>query len=102
MYLYLYLKSKGVLIPLALTAAVSQADVETQIDSLIWILSSLSLGFETTTLKIWNEQMEDIMKIVKSLKKSVLMIKSVIEIIENKITEKRGGFFGRVTSYVRC
>lgn len=34
------------------------------------------------------------MKIVKALKKSVLMIKSVIEIIENKITEKRGGFFG--------
>ena len=45
MYLYLYLKSKSVSIPLALTAAVSQADVETQIDSLIWILSSLSLGF---------------------------------------------------------
>ena len=34
------------------------------------------------------------MKTVKSLKKSVLMIKSVTEIIENKRTEKRGGFFG--------
>ena len=49
-------------------------------------------GSGFTTIIICNEEMEDIMKIVKSLAKSGLLIKGVIETIKNEAKEQKGGF----------
>ena len=45
-----------------------------------------------TTLIISNEEMEDIMKIVKSLEDSGILIKCVKEKIKNEAKEQKGGF----------
>ena len=45
-----------------------------------------------TTLIISNEEMNDIMKIIKSLGESSLLIKEVSETIKNEAKEKKGGF----------
>ena len=42
--------------------------------------------------KISNEEMEDIMKIITSLKKSALLIKGVSETIKNEAKEQKDGF----------
>ena len=47
----------------------------------------------TTALIISNEEMEDIMKIFKSLEESGLLIKGISEIIKNEAKEQKGGFF---------
>ena len=41
---------------------------------------------------ISNEEMNDIMKIVQSLEKSGLLVKSVSETIENEVKEQKRGF----------
>ena len=46
----------------------------------------------TTTLIISNDSMEDIIKIVKSLEDSGLLLKGVSETIYNKTKEQNGGF----------
>ena len=48
-------------------------------------------GSGATALIILNEEMEDIMKIVKSLQESGLLIKGISETIENKTNEQEGG-----------
>ena len=45
-------------------------------------------GSGNTTLTVFNEEMNDIMKIVKSLKDSCLMIKGVSETIKDKVKEQ--------------
>ena len=45
-----------------------------------------------TTLIISNEKMNDIMKIVKSLEESGLLIKGFSETIKNEAKEQKGGF----------
>ena len=45
-----------------------------------------------TTLKVSNEEMIDIMKIVKSLEESGLLIKDVSETIKNEAKEQKRGF----------
>ena len=45
-----------------------------------------------TTLIILNEEMNDIMKIVKSLEESGLLIKGASEAIKNEAKEQKGGF----------
>ena len=45
-----------------------------------------------TTLIISNEEMNDIMKIVKSLEESGLLIKGVSETIKNEAKEQKEGF----------
>ena len=45
-----------------------------------------------TTVTISNEEMNDIMRIVKSLEESGLLIKGVSETIENEAKEQKGGF----------
>ena len=45
-----------------------------------------------TTLIISNYEMEDIIKIVKSLKDSGLLLKEVSETIQNEAKEQKGGF----------
>ena len=43
---------------------------------------------------ISNEEMKDIMKIVKSLQESDLLIKVVTKATENETKKQRGGFLG--------
>ena len=47
-----------------------------------------------TTLIISNEEIYDIMKIVKSLKDSGLLVKSVAETVESEALEQIAGFLG--------
>ena len=45
-----------------------------------------------TTLIISNDEIEDIIKMVKSLEDSGLLIKGVTETVQNEIKEQKGGF----------
>ena len=49
---------------------------------------------EFSSLIISNKEMEDIMKIVKSLEASGLLIKDVSETIKNEAKEQKRGFIG--------
>ena len=49
-----------------------------------------------TTLIISNEEMNDIMKIVKFLEESSLLIKDVNEATKNESKEQKSGFLGRL------
>ena len=75
--------AKSISIPLGLTAAASATDLAIH-------LRMFGSGF--TTIIIYNEEMEDIMKIVKSLAESGLLIKGVRETIKNEAKEQKGGF----------
>ena len=78
------LLAKSVLVSLRLTAAVSAADAA--IPNKIFELA--------TTIIISNEEINDIMKIVKFLKESDLLIKGVSETIKNEAKERKVGFIG--------
>ena len=45
-----------------------------------------------TTLIISNDEIHDIIKIVKSLEDSGLLLKGVTEIVQNEVKEQKGGF----------
>ena len=75
--------SKNVLAPLRLTAAVSAIDRS---------IKEKMLGSGTTTLIISNDGMNDIIKIVKSLEDSGVLLKGVSETIQHEAKEQRGGF----------
>ena len=45
-----------------------------------------------TTLIISNKDMDDLIKIVKSLEDSGLLLKGVTESVQNEIKEQKGGF----------
>ena len=49
-------------------------------------------GSGTTTLLISNDEMDEILKIVKSLKNSGLLLKGISETIQHEAKEQRGGF----------
>ena len=49
-------------------------------------------GSGNTTLIISNEEMNDIIKIIKSLEESGLLIKGVSETVKNEAKEEKGGF----------
>ena len=78
--------AKSILIPLGLLAAAADAAIHQKM-----------FGSGFTTLIFSNEKMEDIMKIVKSLEDSGLLIKRVRETIKNEAKEQKGGFF-RISS----
>ena len=52
------------------------------------------LGSRNTTLKIPNEEMNDIMKIVKSLEESGLLKKGISETVKNEAKVQQGEFLG--------
>ena len=54
--------------------------------------SGVTKGAGTTTLIISNDEMNDIIKIVKSLENSGVLLKGVSETIQHEAKEKRGGF----------
>ena len=49
-------------------------------------------GSGSTALIILNEEMEDIMKRVKSLEQPRLLIKGISETIKNEVKEQKDGF----------
>ena len=77
--------AKSVLIPLGLTAAGSAADAG--------IHKKILGSGNNTILIISNDEMDDILKIVKSLEDSGLLLKGVSETIQHEAKEERGGFF---------
>ena len=78
--------AKSVLIPLGLTAAASAADAGMH-------KKILGSGHNNnTTLIISNDEMDDTLKIVKSLEDSGVLLKGVSETIQNEAKEQRGGF----------
>ena len=79
--------AKNVLIPLGLTAAVSAADAGTHKK----VLGSGHDNNNTTTLIISNNEIEDIIKIVKSLEDSGLLLKGVTETVQNEVKEQKLG-----------
>ena len=46
--------------------------------------------------------MEDIIKIVKSLEDSALLLKGVSETVQNEAKEQKGGFLSMLFRYIRC
>ena len=69
--------AKSVLIPLGLTAATSAADAGIH-------KKILGSGYNNTTLIISNDEMDDILKIVKSLEDSGVLLKGVSETIQHE------------------
>ena len=76
--------AKSVLIPLGLTAAASAADAG--------IHKKILRSGNNTTLIISNKDMDDLLKIVKSLEDSGLLLKGITESVQNEIKEQKGGF----------
>ena len=56
------------------------------------VLKKKMFGSGTTTLIISNDEMDDILKIVKSLEDSNVLLKGVSETIQHEAKEQRGGF----------
>ena len=75
--------AKSVLIPLELTTVTSATDAATY---------KKMFGSGNATLIISDKEMNDIMKIVKSIEESGLLIKGVSETIKNEAKERRRGF----------
>ena len=75
--------AKSILFLLGLTAATSAADVG---------IHAKILGSGATTLVISNDEMEEIIKIVKSLEDSCLLLKGVSETIQNQAKEQKERF----------
>ena len=75
--------AKNVLAPLGLTAAMSA------------INGSMQKKIHGSRIKliIEEEDMQDIIKMIKELKNSDILLKAVSETIENEIKEKIGGFW---------
>ena len=55
-------------------------------------------GSGTTALIITKEEMEDIMKIVKSLQEARLLLKGISKTIKNEAKEEKGGFLSMFSS----
>ena len=68
--------AKSVLIPLGLTAVASAADAGIH-------KKILGSGHNNTTLIISNDEINDIIKIIKSLEDSGLLLKEVTETVQN-------------------
>ena len=77
--------AKSVLIPLGLTAAASAADAGIH-------KKTLGSGHNNTTLIISNDEMDDILKVVKSLENSGVLLKGVSETIQHEAKKQRGAF----------
>ena len=83
--------TKSVLVPLVLTVAASGTDPAIQ---------EKIYGSGTITLVSSNEDLNDIIKIVKSLEESGLLIKHFSETVEFEVKNKMKGF--QVGCYIAC
>ena len=75
--------AKSLLIPLRLTAVAAATDAA---------IHKKMFGSGSTKLIISNEEIEDIMRKVKSLEESGLLIKYISEAIKNERKEQKVGF----------
>ena len=75
--------AKSVLIPPGLTAAASAADTG---------IHKKLLGSGTTTLIISNDEMEDIIEIVKSIENFAILSKGVSKTVQNEVKEQKEDF----------
>ena len=75
--------AKSVSISLGLTAAASAADAG---------IHKKMLESRNTTLIISNDKIEDIIKIVKSLEDSGLLLKRFAKTVQNEVKEQKGGY----------
>ena len=92
--------AKSISIPLGVTTAASATDAAihkkmfgSRRPPLDITSYHSNLASRMTTLIISNDEKNDIMKIIRSLEGSRLLIKDVSEIIENEAKEQKGGFF---------
>ena len=76
--------AKSALIPLGLTAAASAADAG--------IHKKILGSGNITALIIPNNEMEDIIKIIKSLEDSGLLLERVTKTVQNQVKEQKGVF----------
>ena len=81
--------AKYVLVPLGLTEAASATDA---------VIQKKIIGSGMVTLEFSNENLNDIIEIIKSLEKSGLLIKGISETVENEVKEQKGGFLGMLAS----
>ena len=79
--------AKSAFIPLGLTAAASAVDAG---------MRKKILGSGNTILIISNKDMEDLIKIVKYLEDSGLLLKGVTESVQNEVKELKDGFLSRL------
>ena len=77
--------AKNVLAPLGLSAAMSAIDGS---------IKKRMLGSGVTTLIISDDEMDDTLKIVKSLENSDVLLKGVSETIQHEAKEQKGGILG--------
>ena len=75
--------AKSVFIPLGLTVAASAVDAG---------IHKKALGSGNTTLIISNNEMQDIIKIIKYLEDSGLLLDGVTKTVQNEVKEQKGGF----------
>ena len=80
--------AKNVLVPLGLTAAMSAVDGGIQ----------KKIYGSGVKLIIEQEDMKDIMKIIKALENSGILLNGVSETIKNETKEQRGGFLSMLLS----
>ena len=80
--------AKSVLIPLGLNAAVSAVNARIHKK----ILGSGQNCASSTTLIISNNEIDDIINIVKSLEDADLLLKGITETVQNEMKEQKGGF----------
>ena len=85
--------AKSALIPLGLTAAASSADAGIHKNILGSGKPPLeSASHNNTILMITNDEMKGIIRIVKSLEDSGLLLKTVSKTFQNQAKEQKGGF----------
>ena len=82
---------KSVIIHLGLTAAASAGNAG---------IRNIILGSGTTTLITWNDEMKKIIRVVKSLENSGLLLKGVSETIQNEAKEQNWGFLSMLLGKV--
>ena len=87
-----YTSTKKCFVPLELTTAVSETDAAIQ---------KKNLGSGMTTLTFSNEEINDIMKIVRCHEDAVLLIKNASETVENEVKKSKEEDF-LVCCYIRC
>ena len=75
--------AKNVLLRFGLSAAMSATDA---------VIQKTIHGSGTTALTISNEEMEDIMKIVKSLEESGLLLRGIVKQLKTKQKNKKVDF----------
>ena len=68
----------------------------------LWIRSAFGLASRTTALITLNDEIEDIMKIIKSLEKSGFLIKGISEQNKNEAKEQKIGISFDVIRNISC